>query len=92
MGIIRKFRGNLTVLRHLPGQKRTPYLPEERWRTLQNSRVQSIVRHAAATVPHYRDLFRTMKLDPQEIRSAADLDRLPLLDKDTIRQSPDRFC
>jgi phenylacetate-CoA ligase len=91
MSIVRKLRGNLVVLRHLRGQKRVPYLPEERWRALQNARVQAIVRHAATTVPHYRDLFRTLKIDPREIQTAADLDRLPLLDKATIRQSPERF-
>jgi phenylacetate-CoA ligase len=91
MSVIRKIYGNLLVMRNLPGQRRIPYLPEEQWRALQNARVQAIVRHAAATVPHYRDLFRSKKIDPREIRSAADLDRLPLLDKATIRQAPERF-
>ena len=91
MNFFKKIYGNLVVLRHLPGQKRIPYLPEEQWQALRDARVQATVRHAAATVPHYRDLFRAERIDPREIRSVADLDRLPLLDKATIRQAPERF-
>jgi len=87
----RKIRGNIVVLRHLPGQKRVPYLPEEQWQALRDARVRAIVRHAAATVPHYRDMFRTEGIDPREIHAAADLDRLPLLDKATIWKAPERF-
>ena len=88
---VRKLYGNSIVLRHLPGQTRVPYLPPERLQALRDARVRSIVRHAAATVPHYRDLFRDKRIDPRDIRTAADLDRLPLLDKSTIWRAPDRF-
>ena len=91
MNFAKKIYGNLVVLQNLPGQKRIPYLPEEKWRALQDARVQATVRHAAATVPHYREWFRAERIDPREIRSVADLDRLPLLDKATIRQAPERF-
>ena len=91
MNFVKKIYGNLVVLRHLPGQKRIPYLPEEQWQALRDARVLATVRHAAATVPHYRDLFRAERIDPREIHSVADLDRLPLLDKATIRQAPERF-
>ncbi|MSQ98349.1 MAG: phenylacetate--CoA ligase family protein [Xanthomonadales bacterium] len=87
----RKIYGNFIVMRHLSGQKRVPYLPQEKWQALRDARVRAMVRHAAATVPHYRDLFRTEGIDPHEIRSATDLDRLPLLDKATIWQAPQRF-
>ena len=88
---VRKLYGNSVVLRHLPGQTRVPYLPPERLQALRDARVRSIVRHAAHTVPHYRDLFRDERIDPRDIKTAADLDRLPLLDKSTIWRAPERF-
>lgn len=91
MTSLQRALGNLAVLCHLPGQRRVPYLPQERWRALRDARVRSIVRYAAKSVPYYRDLFRARSIDPREIRTAADLDRLPLLEKDTIRQAPERF-
>ena len=38
-----------------------------------------------ARVPYYRQLFLTLKFDPAQVRSAADLQRLPLLTKAVIR-------
>jgi phenylacetate-CoA ligase len=89
--VSRKLLGNLAVLRHLPGQRRIPYLPEERWRSRRDARVRAIVRHAAATVPYYRDLFRAERIDPRDVRSAADLDLLPLLEKAAVYDAPERF-
>jgi len=84
-------RGTLAVLRDLPGQRRIPYLPAERVRELRDARVRALVTHAAATVPHYRDLFRREGIDPREIRTAEDLERLPLLDRATVVNDPARL-
>jgi phenylacetate-CoA ligase len=86
-----KLAGNLTVLAKIPGQKRVPYLPEERIRELRDERVRETVRYAAETVPHYRDLFRSEGIDPREVRTAEDLSNLPLLEKATVQASPERF-
>jgi len=87
----RKVHGNFVVLRHLRGQKRVPYLPADQWEALRDRRLRAIVRHAAATVPYYRDFFRAERIEARDIRSVADLDRLPLLDKGTVWQAPERF-
>lgn len=50
-----------------------------------------MVRHAARTVPYYREWFRQQGVDPDEIRTAEDLARLPLIDRDVVRQRPQRF-
>lgn len=86
-----KLVGNLTVLAKVPGQKRVPYLAEERIRALRDARVRETVRYAAETVPHYRDLFRAEGIDPRELRTADDLERLPLLEKETVQAEPERF-
>jgi phenylacetate-CoA ligase len=78
-------RGTLTVLRHVPGQRRAHRLPVERLEARRDARIRELVRYAAATVPHYRDL------DAQAIRGAAELERLPLVDKSALQADPDRF-
>lgn len=88
---LKRLRGNIKVLSHLPGQRRVPWMGAERWAVLRDARVRRMVRHAAASVPHYRDLFREMGLDPREIRTADDLRSLPLLAKETVRRDPARF-
>jgi phenylacetate-CoA ligase len=83
--------GNIVVLRNLSGQRRIPYLSLEALHELRNIRLRRIVRYAAETVPYYRDLFRTIKIDPSEIRSVEDLEGLPLIDKEMIRKDPLSF-
>jgi phenylacetate-CoA ligase len=43
------------------------------------------LRHAAATVPYYRDLFRRVGFRPDEVHSLDDLQALPILTKSDIR-------
>ena len=86
--VVKRLWGNLMVLAHLRGQKRAPFLPRARIEALRDARVRRIVAHAAGTVPHYRELFAREGIDPREIRGAADLTRLPLLDSPTRPRRP----
>jgi phenylacetate-CoA ligase len=89
--LLKKAYGNGVVFANLHGQHRVPYLPEQELRALRDVRLRRMVRYAAATVPYYRRLFRSHNIDPRDIRSAEDLDRLPLVDKQTVRKDPDLF-
>lgn len=86
-----RVRTTLAVARRAAAQRRVPYLPDEERRRLRDARVREIVRYAAETVPHYRDLFRTEGIDAREIATAEDLERLPLLDRAQLQADPDRF-
>ncbi len=68
-----------------------PFARRARIERLRDARVRSLVRYAAATVPHYRDAFRRLSLDPRDIRTAADLERLPLIRKEDLQRDPERF-
>jgi phenylacetate-CoA ligase len=72
-------------------QRHVPYLPEEDLRERRDRRVRWMVRYAAETVPFYREWFREQGLAPSDMQTAEDLSRLPLLDRDTIREQPRRF-
>lgn len=73
------------------GQRRRPYLPFSRWRALQSRRVRRVVGRAWATVPFYRDAMMRAGLTPGDFRSAEDLARLPLIDREDVLREPDRF-
>ena len=88
---MRRLRNTAVIARGAAGQRRIPYLPDEQRHVLRDERVRAIARHAAETVPHYRDLFRSEGIDAREIRTAADLDQLPLLDRGQIQEAPERF-
>ncbi|MEM6793488.1 MAG: hypothetical protein AAF725_05870 [Acidobacteriota bacterium] len=58
----------------------------------QSAALRGIVRFAARAIPHYRDLFRSAGLDPESVRDARDLRRLPILTRADIRAGfPDRL-
>jgi len=89
--LLRKVAGNAVVLAHLPAQRRVAYAPRARIEALRDARIAAAVRHAARSVPHYRDTFRRLGIDPRSIATARDLGRLPLLDKDELLADLDRF-
>jgi phenylacetate-CoA ligase len=62
------------------------------WRTPEevgessDARLRRIVRHAARNVPHHREAFRAAGLDAEEIRTAADLVRLPTTTRSSLQR------
>jgi phenylacetate-CoA ligase len=57
----------------------------------QNDRLRSLIRHAYENVPYYRERWKTLKIAPDDIQSRDDLNKLPVLTKEEIRQNADRF-
>ena len=66
-------------------------MPRPQIEARRDAAVQSIVAHAARTVPFYRDMFAREGIDPRDIRGAAELDDLPLLDPELVRSDPGLF-
>ena len=88
---MRRVRGSLVVMRHLRGQRRIPFESPEQIEARRDAAIRRMVTYAARTVPFYRELFSREGVDPREIRTADDLDRLPLLDPQAVRAEPERY-
>jgi len=73
-------------------ERSVPWWPRERIERLQRHRLRSIVRHAYATVPFYRDAMDACGLRPDDFRTVADLAKLPLLTGEEVRADPARFA
>ncbi len=67
------------------------FRPQEEIRELQNNLLRRQVRRLAQYSPHYRELFQALALDPSEVRSVEDLQRIPLLYKRQYMKDPQRF-
>ena len=50
-----------------------------------DERTRSLAIHAAKNVPYYRELFKSLNFDPISMTLAQDWERLPILEKDTLR-------
>jgi phenylacetate-CoA ligase len=88
---LNKAYGSGVVCANLPGQRGIPYLSEGQLWALRDARLRQIVKYAADTVPYYQKLFRKEGIDPQSIRTAHDLRRIPLVEKSTVRKNPTLF-
>ena len=70
---------------------KTQWYPMERLVEMQNQKLRHIVNYAYENVPYYHTLFNSLKLKPGDIQTQADLQYLPVLEKETVRQNPEAF-
>lgn len=62
-------------------------LPREALESLQLKRLQQTLQRVNATVPFYRESFRKANVNPDQIRSLKDLQRLPFTLKQDMRDN-----
>lgn len=67
--------------------KKSQHWSADRLNEFQLTKLRAMLVHAAKNVPYYRRLFRVMGFDPQQVRALSDLQNIPLLDKETIREN-----
>ena len=65
--------------------KRSQWLTPEQIREIQEHKLREIIHQAYYHVAYYRDVFDQLGLTPGDIRTIEDLQKLPLLDKKTLR-------
>ena len=56
-----------------------------------DERLARFVSHAARSTPHYRDLFARLGVKPGDLHFPADLDRLPVIARDDVKEDPSRW-
>jgi phenylacetate-CoA ligase len=75
--------------RFLAELERSQWFSPEDLRALQWGRLKRQLENAGREVPYFRGLFNVYNIRPAEIVSLADFQRIPLLDKETIRREAD---
>lgn len=58
---------------------------EEQLRTFQNQRLQELIKHCYNNVPYYTRVFKERGLKPEDIQCREDLQKLPILTKQMVR-------
>lgn len=76
---------------YLADLERSQWYSEDELQSLQDDKVRWLANDVLPQVPYYRDLFRESGAVPEEITSASDLARLPLLDKSLLQSRPNDF-
>ena len=89
--LLTKLRWSAYLARHLARQARFPFATAEQIAREQARRVRAMVRHAYRTVPHYRETIDRLGLQPDALRSAADLASLPILEREALQRDPEHL-
>ncbi len=71
--------------------EQSQHWPAERLAQQQLQQLRAFLADIGRQVPHYSELFERIGFDPEQVRSMADLQRLPLLDKAEIRRQGERL-
>ena len=56
-----------------------------------DQQLRKMVKHCYETVPYYKKQFDALNIDYREIRTLDDLKRLPIIDKQTVREHYEEF-
>jgi phenylacetate-CoA ligase len=78
-------RRNGPWLERLDQLRRWQAISPSEGRALRDARLEQILKHAAARVPYYRELFRERGLVARGKLRAASLSEIPCLDRETLR-------
>jgi phenylacetate-CoA ligase len=66
--------------------ERTQWLDAESIERFQVQALRELLQHAGSRVPYYREVFARAGFDPRGVRSRADLEALPVLTRETVRE------
>jgi phenylacetate-CoA ligase len=83
---MRRSRHNQTFHEAMRFLEESQWWSAERQRDYQNEQLRHTIRHAYETVPYYREVFDVRRLKPDDIRTVEDLPKLPILEKETVRE------
>jgi phenylacetate-CoA ligase len=65
-----------------------PWLKREELEALQQVKLRKVIRHAYENVPYYRELFDSRGIQPEDIQTSGDLDRLPITTRAVLQSFP----
>ena len=80
-----------TFKRILKELKVSQYYTKEEIEQYQNQNLQKMINHCYNNVPYYMELLKSLALKPEDIRTKKDLAKLPLLDKQTVKDNFDKL-
>lgn len=64
---------------------KTQWYRQDKLKELQEGRLKALLNHAYHNVPYYHKLFKNRNIQPEDVRAIEDLEKLPILTKEDIR-------
>ncbi|MCP4367658.1 MAG: phenylacetate--CoA ligase family protein [Deltaproteobacteria bacterium] len=71
--------------------EKTQYYSENEIKSYQEEKLQRLIKHAFESVPFYKELFEKHRLRPDDIKGIDDLEKIPIIEKETLRSNRERL-
>lgn len=65
--------------------------PYSELRKEQDSQLRRIIDYAYSNIPYYHRVFKDLNITPEDVKGISDLEKLPILTKEIIKQNWDQF-
>ena len=88
-GVVRRYLHG--TWRYWREMRRTQWLSADEFHARQMTQLRWLLRDAAQNVPYYQSLFQALGATPDDFRELSDLTRLPVLEKQQLRENPEQF-
>jgi phenylacetate-CoA ligase len=75
------------VSKHLKFLLNSQWFDQNELLKYQSEKLQHLLSHSYQNVPYYHDLFKDLGIEPSDIKSPGDLEKLPILTKRIIREN-----
>jgi len=75
------------TLRHFKELEKTQWLSVGEIKKMQWNKLKNLLEYAYANVPYYHRIFKTLNMTPKDITTPDDFRKLPLLDKEEIKNN-----
>lgn len=83
--LVDKITGRYTISAYKELMK-TQWLSTEGLIEYQEKKLRKLVKHAYGNVPYYHNLFRKENLHPDDIKTIADVKKIPISDKESLKR------
>ena len=83
----RRYPEEERLIRHLHLLGKSQWWKRSEIEKFQEERFQKLITHAYENTPYYHNMFRNLKLKPDDLKSIEDLQKLPILTKEDIRNN-----
>ncbi len=81
----KRYGGNFDFYRKF--LDKTQWYTKKELEEYQYTQLKKLIKHAYETVPYYRRIFKKYKLKPTDIKSLADLPKLPVLTRNDVKNN-----
>lgn len=65
--------------------------PADHFRSFQEIQLKELIKHAYQNIPYYSELYKERGVSPADIRSVADIKKLPMVTKEDLRRNWKQF-